>query len=216
MGKKHSKGKRKAFITEADYEQGPYYGAFGILTEDQSRQKYLIDWEPDDVTGEIFVPTWEPMECANALLREDWEREKERKQNRMRKVGRNLPKLAECHELNGNAVITSPKTESPTKLPAMQQQPAPDFIRSAANPEPQQKPLVDKGYMRVVGDIGHRRIFHERAPGIAAGKPTNSCISVRSKVSPVSSCGRQGIVRPSKKRSSIIGGSIGGQRFEIE
>lgn len=43
---------------------------------DESRGRYLIEWEDDEVTGESYEPTWEPKRNANKVAVEDWKRRK--------------------------------------------------------------------------------------------------------------------------------------------
>lgn len=43
---------------------------------DENKTHYLVDWEDDPVTGEIFDPTWEPHEFANKNAIRDWEAQK--------------------------------------------------------------------------------------------------------------------------------------------
>lgn len=44
-----------------------------ILAENEFQ--FLIDWKPDERTGEPFQPTWEPKDNASRELRWEWERE---------------------------------------------------------------------------------------------------------------------------------------------
>lgn len=46
------------------------YEARAIL--DESKNKYLIQWEDNTVTGEKFNDSWEPKRLANKFLVRDW------------------------------------------------------------------------------------------------------------------------------------------------
>nr|POE87255.1 hypothetical protein CFP56_29844 [Quercus suber] len=50
------------------------YRIRSILRE--TKTQYLIDWEDDELTGEIYAQTWEPRENANQQAVDDWERQK--------------------------------------------------------------------------------------------------------------------------------------------
>ncbi|KAF2773983.1 hypothetical protein EJ03DRAFT_73542 [Teratosphaeria nubilosa] len=57
---------------EVDYEKE--YKVKAII--DEKGSKYLIDWEPDEETGQIYQPTWEPKANANKEAKADWYRKK--------------------------------------------------------------------------------------------------------------------------------------------
>lgn len=78
----------------ASVESDPFYEARAILKE--TKNKYLIDWENDRVTGEVYQPTWEPKRNANKLLVEDW---------KCRKLGEQGPKQ-------------QPQQQEPTSAPS--------------------------------------------------------------------------------------------------
>ena len=46
---------------------------------EESKSKYLIEWEDDEETGQRFENTWEPKRNANQQAIEDWERQKAKK-----------------------------------------------------------------------------------------------------------------------------------------
>ena len=58
--------------TTVDYEKD--YKVRSIIGENETQ--YHIDWAPDEESGEVYEPTWEPKENANSLAIEDWERRK--------------------------------------------------------------------------------------------------------------------------------------------
>ena len=45
----------------------------------ENAKEYLISWEDDEITGEVFVDTWEPKRNANRQAIEDWEKQKAEK-----------------------------------------------------------------------------------------------------------------------------------------
>lgn len=57
------------------------YKLKSIVGEDKTR--YLISWEDDEVTGEVFEDTWEPKRNANRQAIEDWEKQKSDKKSKL-------------------------------------------------------------------------------------------------------------------------------------
>lgn len=66
-----------------DFDDEQYFQVRTIL--DESKLKYLIDWEDDERTGARYDPTWEPKENVNEEAIADWEAQKA-----ARKAGRSL------------------------------------------------------------------------------------------------------------------------------
>ena len=44
---------------------------------DERNNKYLIEWEDDEETGQSYENTWEPKRNANKLAVADWEERKQ-------------------------------------------------------------------------------------------------------------------------------------------
>ena len=68
--------RQKTKATDTTYDPEQLWEVKDILAEDKNR--YLINWKDNSVTGQSYTPTWEPKSFANEEAIADWERKKRR------------------------------------------------------------------------------------------------------------------------------------------
>ncbi|KAK6438380.1 hypothetical protein LTR95_005418 [Oleoguttula sp. CCFEE 5521] len=69
--------KRRKTHAHGKIDPEKFYSAKDIIDEDKTH--YLVDWENDSDTGEIYEPTWEPHANLTAKAIADWEAKKSAK-----------------------------------------------------------------------------------------------------------------------------------------
>jgi hypothetical protein len=72
--------KRQKTAPPSTTNDDKFYQAKGILAERRrnGRVEYLVDWEPDSLTGEIYEPDWQPRgNCTESLVAEWQQKQKD-------------------------------------------------------------------------------------------------------------------------------------------
>ncbi|KAK7509131.1 hypothetical protein IWZ03DRAFT_427484 [Phyllosticta citriasiana] len=113
---------------------GAYCMARAILKE--NRQKYLIDWCPDEVTGETYDPSWVSKKDAAKPLVAEWKTQKRR--------GRSSKKKARASKQSSlsssaNALVPGEERASCSDEARSNSTPPSDTAAGATNPSPAEK-----------------------------------------------------------------------------
>ncbi|GME54995.1 chromo domain shadow [Neofusicoccum parvum] len=131
----------------ASVESDSFYEARAILKE--TKNKYLIDWENDRVTGEVYQPTWEPKRNANKLLVDDWKCRKLGEQGPKKQPQQQEPTSAPSPaasaarpqtDTSGSPAPTTPSAATPKRKPHA---PKRRRIVQSSSPSPEPEPEAD-------------------------------------------------------------------------